>query len=132
MNKEQELIRFWTWCGLEVAKCYAWESYDSGCYIPYRPDFVPKDPSGIAQILAYKDDNLWTEVPELTLDNLYQYAIPKLQDKGYSVGLMAYECKGFLVEIEDIIHDRKPLIKVESDNPVDALYNAILKVIENG
>jgi hypothetical protein len=112
--KEQVLIKFWTWCGYHIKKI--------------------------------KGEGLWYGLPnekhcdrygtpELTLDIIYKLAIPKLQEKGYWVSLIAYEHNGFKAKIADTINDEfliaDSLITTESDNPTEALYNAIMEVIEN-
>jgi hypothetical protein len=97
--KQEDLIRFWTWCGLNYAQ------------------WIPR-------------------VPEPDLNNLYQYAIPKLQDKGYMIELTAYDNVGFYGEIgfEAIIKHpnyKGNLFDEEADNPTEALYKAIMEVIKN-
>ena len=88
--KQEDLIRFWTWVGLNFK---------------------------------------YSRAPELELDLIYRYAIPKLQKEGYATELTAHEHKGFKVRIAHII--RPNFYQTESDSPTEALYNAIMKVIDN-
>jgi hypothetical protein len=101
--KEQDLIKFWTWCGFKTI-------YGRYYGITY--------PNG-------KDGG----IPQLNLDNLYRYAIPKLQEKGYNVVLTAYGHSGFVVDILSI-HTVDVVAIVKSNSPTEALYNAIMKVID--
>ena len=116
---------------LKIAKVWASEDYECGGYIPHPPEFSPKDTSGYYKIPAFKNGDGWQELPELTLDNIYEYAIPKLQDKGYSITLVAYERNEFGCGIFDEIHDVSITEIDRADSPTEALYNAILKVIDN-
>jgi len=106
MNKEQELIKFWTYFGFEKDKL----KYVDG-EIHYKEELSRW---------------LWLGI---SLDTLYKYAIPKLQNKGYSIELLAYEYKSFGVFINDEIHE-VIFPEVRNDNPVEALSNAILMVID--
>jgi len=118
--KQEDLIKFWTWCfgkdGIEVHNT----TMSNTLYIYRRTSWN-------------KEDNEWNIVPIIStidLTTLYEYAIHKLQDKGYSVVLTAYECKGFEAMISDIIHDEIIVAREESDNPTEALYKAIMAVID--
>jgi hypothetical protein len=106
---EQELIKFWTWCG------FTYHS-NNNC-VPHweKPD---------SSLFSLKSN------PKITLDNLYRYAIPKLQDKGYQIDIVCFEHKGFSVAILDVCKDTNILVEIRSDNLVEALFNAILKVID--
>ena len=98
--KQEDLIKFWTWCGLPQSKTSIW----------WRK-------------------NVWDANPDLTLNTIYDWAIPKLQEKGYQTELIARTLKGFAVRITDMISGK--VIITESDNSTEALYMAIMEVIEN-
>ena len=105
--KQEDLIKFWTWFGFR------------------RRLSASENPHYWQHINGYAI----SELPEITLNNIYEYAIPKLQDKGYMVKLVALEHKGFYVEIEDVIIS-EIVAEQESDNPTEALYKAIMEVIK--
>jgi hypothetical protein len=89
--KQEDLVRFWTWCGFDAH--------------------------------AFPQ--------EFSLDLIYQYAVPRLQDKGYSITLIAYERNEFGAGIFDEVHDVSMTEINRCDSPTEALFNAIMKVIEN-
>jgi hypothetical protein len=105
--KEQDLIKFWAWCGYHIKKI--------------------------------KGEGLWYGLPnekhcdrygtpELTLDIIYKLAIPKLQEKGYTIQLTAMEQGSFRVMIFNMTNDTNDATEF-ADNPTEALYNAIIQVI---
>jgi hypothetical protein len=111
--KQEDLIKFWTWCGFEMIHRRFERGYKAySCYWQY--------PDGQQQ----------PELPELELSVIYNYAIPKLQKTGYTIELIALRHDNILAIITDksrnIIGDEK------ANTPTEALYNAILKVIDNG
>lgn len=117
--KEQELIKFWTYFG--------W------VYRRSNPNHFKDNPEAQERDMAWYHlsyDVGFHKSPPFDLDSIYCYAIPKLQDKGYSVELLAYECKGFRAVIQNVIHEEIHFTVI-NDNPTEALYNAILKVIDN-
>ena len=118
--KQEDLIKFWTWCGFT--------QYPQGRK-NFHYDMGVKVMDWIAPRHHYGNMGY---LPRLGLSEIYEYAIPKLQDKGYSVVLTAYEHKGFEAMISDIIHDEVIVAREESDNPTDALYKAIMAVIDKG
>jgi len=104
--KQEDLIRFWLHFGFRMVSGGNW------CESPDRIGYIRK-------------------LPQPDLNNLYRYAIPKLQKEGKIVRLTAFECSGFSAEITSV-SDNFPLIKHSvSDSPTEALYTAILKVIDN-
>jgi hypothetical protein len=121
IKQQEDLIKFWTWVfgkdGVEISK----------------GDFL-----GELKLYVYRREGWNTEdkewnidpippIPDLNL--LYKYAIPKLQKEGKLVRLIAYECNGFMAEIENFSGDLIAFQK--ADSPTEALCNAIMKVIEN-
>ena len=103
--KQEDLIKFWTWCGLVEQETGSWyENKIGGKYIS-------------------------ATMPTLTLDHLYKFAIPKLQKEGKYIYLIAVDNKGFVCNIEGLLGAR--MAQTESDSPTEALYNAIMKVIDN-
>ena len=116
--KQEDLIRFWTWCG--------WTQYPVG-----RDHFHYEQTKKVMNWIAPKGH--WGNIgylPRLELTEIYEYAIPKLQDKGYSVTLTANEHKGFSVRIQNEIKYSGQEIVI-MDSPTEALFNAIMKVIDN-
>lgn len=116
--KQEDLIRFWTWCGFK-------ENPDKSKLWNYDGKFKETNHWWIAPT-----GKNYVDLPQPTLDNLYQYSIPKLQDKGYFVALIAYEHKGFKVNISHITNENAQF-SIESDSPTEALCNAIMKVVNN-
>ena len=114
--KQEKQIKFWEWCGFEIEKL----RYIDGSFHYLREPL------------------LWLALP-LCLDTIYQYAIPKLQDKGYIITLTAFECSGFSANIFNIFDNRalseesflKEPTEIKADSPTESLFNAIMKVIEN-
>jgi hypothetical protein len=111
--KRSDKLKLWLFCGFELNRL----QYTDGDY-QYQ-----------------EDDLLWDALP-ICLDTLYKYAIPKLQDKGYAITLTAFECSGFSANIFDSMAlSRESFLKEptesHADTPTEALYNAIMKVIEN-
>ena len=106
--KQEDLIRFWTWCGLVEQETGSWyENKIGGKYIS-------------------------ATMPTLTLDHLYKFAIHKLQDKGFIIELVAHT-KNAKSKFHARVHRHDPFKTsfFKSDSPTEALYNAIMKVIDN-
>ena len=103
--KQEDLRKLWKWCGLIEQSTGTWyEDKIGGKFIS-------------------------TQTPSLTLTNIYEYAIPKLQKEGKYIYLIAVDNKGFVCNIEGLLGAR--IAQAESDSPTEALYNAIMKVIDN-
>ena len=117
MNK-QELIKFWTWCGFT--------QYPIG-----RKNFHYEQTKKVMDWIAPKGHyGNMGYLPRLELSEIYEYAIPKLQDKGYSIELLATNIDNrnrFKCEIRKFPEEYTTIF---ADNPIDALYTAILKVID--
>ena len=74
--------------------------------------------------------DVWQALP-IDLNNLFKYAVPKLQDKGYWVILKAFEQSEFEGQISDIIHDPDFTIKVRDKDPATALFLVLEKVFND-
>ena len=119
-TSEQELTKFWTYAfgkdGVEFAHAIF------GDLVVYR------------RLGWNMRDNEWNidaipSIPDLNL--IYQFAIPKLQKEGYWIQFLAFENNGFRTTISGSTKSGFFPIIVESDSPTEALYNAIMKVIDN-
>jgi hypothetical protein len=113
--KQEDLIKFWTYFSFKKNKHFTLNGWDS-------PLGLPSNLNSQSEIAGY--------LPQIRLENIFEYAIPKLQDKGYAVTLTAFEHKGFRVEIQHISNEFVDSM-VDSDDPTEALYKAIMEVIKN-
>ena len=104
--KQEDLIKFWTWFGFR------------------RRLSASENPHYWQHINGYAI----SELPEITLNNIYEYAIPKLQDKGLRTVLEAFEQSWFQVYIVKL--DDTFAANERADNPTEALYKAISVVID--
>ena len=115
---DEQIKEFWEWCGWEI-----------------RIEEV-RDASGwVCHPISSWFNGVETALPDLDLNNLFKYVVPKLQDKGYITELTAYEQSGFNVMVfglfdEGIDGERKALVEIEDDDPALALFWAIYKVIK--
>jgi hypothetical protein len=109
--KRSDKLKLWLFCGFELNRL----QYTDGDY-------------------QYNlDAHLWKALP-ISLDTLYQFAIPKLQKEGYGVELATrFGLADFRATIipKVIIGNFENLINEFANTPTEALYNAIMKVIEN-
>ena len=64
-----------------------------------------------------------------SLDACFKWLVPKLQDKGIVVDLIAYEHKGYGCVISSVVDDKNIAI-IRNDNPALALCLAIEKLID--
>ena len=102
--KQEDLIRFWTWCGLVEQETGSWyENKIGGKYISVT-------------------------MPTLTLDHIYKFAIPKLQDNDYLITLNSWANRTWRATIK---HPYRKGFYNDAHTPTEALYNAIMKVIDN-
>ena len=118
INNKEDIVRLWTWCG--------WIYRESN---PNHPQ-MKNSPYGMGWFHLQDKGQGLANIPPLSLDYIYAYAIPKLQEKGYSIELIAFEHKGFRVAIFDQVHAREFPLGI-ADTPTEALLNAIMKVIDN-
>lgn len=83
-TKEQQRW-FWEQCGLEVVQ--EAQTLPSGIQVP----MTWRDPDG---------NIIFT--PDIDPNNLFKYAVPELQDKGYMVELYSYEQAGYKAAVYHI------------------------------
>ena len=109
---DAELKKFWEWCGFAYR--------ESKCTVMGKAYFHPLD-DGIG----------YSILPDLDLNNLFKYAVPKL-DKFYSLtfGKVASSDK-WAAELTVIINHEKTICLEAGNNPALALFWAIYKLIEN-
>jgi hypothetical protein len=105
--KQEDLIKFWTWCGFTQVDKKKWAT----------PEHL------------FGDIMIVDHLPELNLDSIYACAIPKLHKK-YSIILTAFATSGFKVVICRASNG-SIFADIDADTPTEALFNAIMKVIEN-
>ena len=100
--KQEDLIRFWNWCGLVEQETGSWyENKVGGKYISVT-------------------------MPTLTLDHINKFAIPKLNSKNMAVTLIIFDgCRCLIHVLENGY-----IYSWDSSTPTEALYNAIMKVID--
>jgi len=118
--KQEYLIKFWKWCGFtqhpEGRKNFHYEQTKK-----VMDWIAPKGHFGNAGHL-----------PRLELTEIYEYAIPKLQNMGLAITLIAFEESGFNVRIVTVVpRTLTELADERANTPTEALYNAIMKVIDN-
>lgn len=106
---KEQITKFWEWCGWKVERS-----------------------KGAIQIDWYRkpDGDLCCGFPVLSLDTIFKYAIPKLQENGDIIEFTTLECNSFDCRVGNVI-DGSWNRGVSSDNPIEALFDAIYEVIEN-
>ena len=121
MPSEQQMREFWEWCGFmrlpegnrdyhyeHTVKTMNWKS-------PCETEICASIPV----------------LPRLDLNNLFKYAVPKLQDKGFMVELYSYEQAGYRVAIYNITGQADiPEVVVRNNDPALALFGVIWEVIK--
>jgi len=106
---------FWEWYGLKLELL---EDEFSGV-----PDFER------GEVWVDQDGEIFEDMP-ITPDNLFGYAVPALQEKGYQIDIVCYEHKGFNVGIFSVLGDGSDLVEQKGNVLKDVLYKAICGVIE--
>ena len=81
----------------------------------------------------YPDDSKLGKLPNFTesLDDCFKWLVPKLQNKGQVIELIAYEHKRFGFVVTSVL-ENKTLVVIRNDNPALALCLAIEKLIDGG
>jgi hypothetical protein len=108
--KQEDLDKFWAWCGWELK----------------QEEIIDASKRKVTMRSAWRN-GIETQFPDLDLNSIYKYAIPKLQKEGYTIDLTASE-ECFTA---NIFYKDGRLSNDASDSPAKALFNAIMKVIEN-
>ena len=116
---KEQIRELWEWCGLKY----------NATKLGY---------------LSYWADASGEQIEEeliLDLNNLFKYAVPKLQDKGCCVTIQSYECSGYLAFISESVFSQrgsdgynpfyKRISECENESPVLALFWAIYEVIKD-
>ena len=107
---QEELERFWNWCGFIVTPYEYWDGADKHIY--------PND-------YQYPNKH-WGKQPLLTLDNLFKYAVPRFDAYGiYKAKHTTGKHVGW-ASLNDCISE-----VVEHEDPALALFWAMQEVIEN-
>ena len=118
MIDKQQTDKLWNWCGFE----YHW---------------YPSVYGGVSKRCGWYLNGKFrcTDKPRKNLDNLYRYAVPKSQEKGYFIKLTSYDNDGFYGETGFRVKVKHPnyggiLFDESADSPTEVLLNTIMKVIE--
>jgi hypothetical protein len=109
MDREQT-DKLWNWCGFE----YHWYPITFG---------------GVSKQCGWYLNGKFrcANKPHYNLDNLNRYAIPKLNSKNMAVTLIIfYGCRALIHVLENGY-----IYSWDAPTPTEALYNAIMKVIDN-
>jgi hypothetical protein len=126
-----DLKKFWEWCGFH--------------YEDYNTPTMPHQGGEWLSSQGHPADDTG-ELPELTLDNLFKYAVPKLRELGYGVRLQASELRDndtgkvifkwtyyamiFYTHYDNIPKRWRNIEEFNCD-PAQALYKAIQEVIND-
>lgn len=111
MRDEQ---RLWEWCGLVQD---AWGNIS-----------VPNNEPDTVEFLEFQE---W---PDITLDNLFRYAVPKVHHGlGITVSLMSGGGDTVGYPVVEMRKGGKRVVPLEMDDkdPAKTLFKAILRVIDN-
>jgi len=107
-NKDAIARKIWEWCGF--TRYDLWSTRGQGWKAPNGDKFP--------------------NTPELTLDNLFKYAVPKLcAGDRYSVKIYTHKYNTEVCILSHYADHRNSL--GNNPDPAEALAQAILKVIEN-
>ena len=128
MKPTQEQIKeFWEWCGLihinnpipiEAANSCEAIAIDKPLNGWYCPDYA----KGTSKLISFK------ETPIIDLNNLFKWAVPKLEEIGLDIELKRTIEPKWRVIISNYT-DRPPTMG-DDDNPALALFWAIWKVVK--
>jgi hypothetical protein len=123
--KQEDLVKFWTWFGF-LPITYAQE----------YPEISTNHPGDIVMWL-YPDKDKNYHLPNIDLNNLYQYALPNLEYFEVSGQLYLHSHLACCAMVRTFAgKPQKDTVggieKLASGNtPTEALYNAIMKVVNN-
>lgn len=126
LPSKEQVRKFWEWCGLQIELVWASESYDFPGYNFYSK----KNEFTNYHIPAFKDEfGEWQEVPELDLNNIFKYAVPKLLPK-YSLELITWNEGRYKVIINKAVKGWAETFTTRVGNdPALALFWAIMEII---
>ena len=106
---QEQIKEFWEWCGLHYHG-------EAGELLVYAPDGTVFN----------------CGQPRIDLNNLFKYAVPKLDKMGNHLILRSHVYSESLVDSPDYEAEIAGGIKSHSIDPALALFWAIWKVISNG
>ncbi len=66
-----------------------------------------------------------------SLDECYKWLLPKIQERGVSTDLIAYEHEGYGILCIDVVHNEETLADIRDNEPAIALCLAIQKLIRS-
>ena len=123
--KQEDIKELWEWCEFEYS------------HSARRKNFFTGSLGRMVKFYVYRNGEI-SDLPKLTLDNLFKYAVPKLEEVGgrrlEEIHLYpessAWLCELDMVQVEDRYSPE--CCKIESskeENPTEALAQAILKVL---
>jgi hypothetical protein len=101
--KHEDKVKLWTWCG--------WEVYKSN---PFTKGWVEPSSSNVFECL-----------PEVTLDNLYKYIVPKLLKENLAMDMITRNKYN-----EAFIHNAHMAIRSTGDNLTEAVFKASIRLID--
>ena len=110
---QDDLIKFWTWCGFT--------QYPQG-----RKNFHYEQTFKVMDWIYPKGHYGMGYLPQLELTEIFTYAIPKLQENGYNLQL---DSRGNKFHAIIFNSNEKRMGLGIADNPTEALYKAIMEVI---
>ncbi len=121
------IVELWEYCGQIQEVSFVVESpllsatYTTHKQIAFKPDLIGRE-----------NDNLnwdyfnWSRTVDL--NNLFKYAVPKRQDKGDCISLIAYEGKGYGCLVTELFAP-EPYCEIKHTDPTLALFWTIWEVI---
>ena len=114
--ERKRLERFWERCGFQQAE---WG---------YHYEFTKRVPDWITP-----DMDVRRNLPELTLDNLFRYAVPQVQELGFGFCLSDSQGKPpYFVDIySETNESERFFVAAQNQNPAVALFEALEKAIVN-
>ena len=113
-STQEQVKELWEWCGFE-------ERHNPGSYMDVTiAETVWFDPKGSKCGI----------LPPIDLNNLFRWAVPKLQKDGWLISLRGHEFKGYDALLEYVPKDLS-LVRADNDDPALALFWAIWEVIKN-
>lgn len=111
------------------------------CGIVYKEDYIINEYGDKHIAWLCPDGEIWYICPPIDSNNLFKYAVPKLQERGHTISLEAYEHKGYCASVSDLVFNQrgsdgeyypysKPISSAENEDPALALFWAIYLVLK--